>query len=302
MTAMAKKAVGIIQDDEFMGGEFFDGKDWAALAVKDLDNLGAKFVKDFKEGPAALVVADLADDGATFEKLWLVTLGKVFNTREKTFKCSKLWNFKETVSIKFEPLELSKFDFSRGYMYSEPLDGSKVEHSFVNDKGEKVALADLTTQGYDGFTLRCVVAPTTTAHAKLHMYIYPCNKTKLASTHEWSTKIEYPGMAVTSVLMDLGVQQSRVTKKSTGCPILPVVRTDIAMEKAKRVPAMGEVGYKVAVLFNRVTLPETKTTMKSLWERMAAIKEHGAALLEGAAPDKMWPSPSDLAGNPGEHL
>ena len=302
MSAMAKKAVGVIQDDEFIGGDFFEGKDWAALAVHQLDNLGPKFVKDFKDGPAALVVADLTDDCGSFEKLWLVTIGKVFNTREKSLKCNKLWNFKENVTLKFEPLSLEKFDFSRGYMYSEPLDGAKVEHSFVNDKGEKVALADLTTQGYDGFTLRCVVAPTTTAHAKLHMFIYPCNKAKLASSHEWSTRIEYPGLALTSVMVDLGVQQSKVTKKSTGCPILPILRTKVDLEQAKKVPPMGEVGYKVAVLFNRVMLPEAKTTMKSLWERMGAIKEHGAALLEGVPPEKMWPSPSDLPGSQGKNL
>ena len=88
MSAMAKKTAvtGIIQDDEFMGGDYFEAKDWAALAVQNFENLGPKFVKDFKDGPAALVVADLADDCATFEKLWIVTTGKVFNMREKTLK------------------------------------------------------------------------------------------------------------------------------------------------------------------------------------------------------------------------
>ena len=124
----------------------------------------------------------------------------------------------------------------------------------------------------------------------------------MAKDHEWSARIEYPGVVVTSVLIDLGVQQSRVTKKSTGCPILPVIRAKTPIDKAKKVPAMGEVGYKVAVLFNRVILPEAKTTMKSLWERMAAIKDKGAALLEGTPPEKMWPSPSDLTANTGTRL
>ena len=299
---MAKKNVvtGIIQDDEFMGCEFFEKEDWEKLVVQDFVNLGPKFVKDFKDGPAALVAADVAEDGSTFEKLWLITTGKVFSTREKTWQTGKLWNFKENVLLKVEPLNLEKFDFTRGYMFSEPLDGSKVEHSFVNEDGDKVPLIDLAAQGYDGFTLRCAVVPITTASAKLFMFIYPCNKVKLAAEHEWSARMEFPATLLTSVMMDLGVQQSRVTKKSTGCPVLPVIRLKSPLDQ--KVPAMGEVGYKTAILFNRLILPEVKTTMKSLWERMGAIKADGASQLKGSPPEKIWPNASDLPNATGENL
>ena len=281
-----------IQSEEFTGGEELQVEQWIKLVVPNFQNLAPLFYDNWNESPVMFLTAVLSQDCSKIDMMGACLEGKVFNTREKMVPTNKLWNFdQKQVKLKLFPMELSIFKFTCG-LYSELVDFGEVESKFFNEGPEDdLEFDDLKRQGYAGFSLRCFLQPISTAQVKASIVMYPVSKDKLLKDHSLAARPEYPGVIVSTITAELGVQRSQVTDRKIGCPVLPVVSTSTPVSKAKVLPAMKEVKAKVAALLQGVRVPELKTTAKSLWERMATIKAGGEAQLENLAPEFIWPKP-----------
>ena len=290
---MAKKVaatIEVIKDKEFDGNAALLAEDWIPLIVPNFDNLAPKYAENWQETPIAFLAAELSDDCATLDTITWVTEGKMFaGRREKALPANRVWNFKQKVTIRFDPLNLSAFKFA-GAMCSDFLDSTAVKFHMLAENDTEIPLVDLAKQGFAGFSLRIFITPITTHGGKLYLYIYPYTKEKLLEAYKEAVRPEFPAVLVTTVAVELGVQQSGVIlEKNVGCPLLPVIKTANPIENAAKIPSAGEVAWKVSAFLQKVVLPENKTTLKSLWERMAAVRDGGEAALKGAPAEKMWP-------------
>ena len=299
MAKTVATAPKVIQDKEFNGGAALLLEDWKIFEVKNFDGLGSIFFEKWEGSAGVILTAVFSADGSEIEKLSPVTVGTIFaGRRDRSILASKIWNFKDkNIFIKFGMLDLEKFKFE-GKMFSDLVDHSDLMFDLFTGKNEEVAMIDVAKQGYDGFSLRAVVAPTSTYAARLYVYIYPYNKKAMLEKYPGASKVEFPAVLLTSMVVELGPQQAGfILEKNTGCPIVPAVMSPIALKDAHRTPAAGELSWKVAALFGTVSLPETVDSCKDLWERMNAVNTGGR--LRGTPPDDIWPEsvkPVDNAG------
>ena len=299
MAKAVATAPKVIQDKEFNGGATLLLEDWRIFEVKNFDGLGAIFFDKWEGTPGVILTAVFSANGAEIAKLSPVTVGTIFaGRRDRSILASKIWNFKDkNIFIKFGMLDLEKFKFE-GKMFSKLLDYGEIMFDLFTEKNEEVAIIDVAKQGYEGFSLRAVVAPTSTYAARLYVYIYPYNKKVMLEKYPAAEKVEFPGVLLTSLVVEMGPQQAGfILEKNTGCPIVPAVWSPLALKDAKRAPAAGELSWKVAALFGTVCLPETVGSCKDLWERMNAVNTGGQ--LKGTPPDDIWPEsvkPVDNAG------
>ena len=294
-----------IQSEEFVGEEELAVEQWIKIIVPNFQKLAPLYYENWNESPVVFLTAVLSQDCSKIDMMGACMEGKVFNTREKMIPTNKLWNFdQKQVKLKLYPMDLSIFKFTCG-LYSEFVDFGEIESKFFNDGPEEgLEFDDLKKQGFAGFSLRCFLQPISTAQVKASIVIYPASKEKLLKDHQLAPQPEYPGVTVSTITADLAVQRSQITSKKVGCPVLPVVSTSNPISKAKTLPSMKEVATKVAALFQGVKVPEIKTTAKSLWERMAAIKAGGETQLDILPPEFIWPKPdlSTKAAKTGTHL
>ena len=295
----------VIRGVEFEGDELLTTENWLKLVTPSFHNLAATFLPKWNKAPIVILTAELSQDCSLIDSLNFVVEGTVFASREKVVATNKIWNFKQKhLKLKFFPLDLRVFSFV-GNMWSELLDSSQIKSMFVNEEEDpELELNDLCAQGYGGFTLRLFVTPISVSQAEIAMVLYPHNKATMLKDHEWVRRPEYPGVTVSTFVADLGIPAAVITTKKTGCPLLPVIKTPSPLEGANMVPTPKELAGKVSTLFTGVRVPEIKTTVRSLWERMASIKKGGENQLESISPKMIWPAVEVVAAPalPGSHL
>ena len=297
---MAKNIVTsseVIQDKEFNGGAVLLAEDWEPLIVKNFENLGPRFFESWRETPSVVLTGELSADCSKIERLNLVTVGKVFTTRPAEFAAIRFWPLQDKdVLLKINTLNLESFKFN-SKMYSDFLDHGEIPYNMIDPKGQLYPLVDLVKQDWDGFCLRAVVAPDSTYSAKLHIYIYPHIKETMHKEYGLADRIEFPAVLLTSGTAELGPQQAGIIlDKNVGCPIIPAVKTEAKMKDTGKWPSAGEVSWKVAALFGSV---ETRTTVKTLFDRMEVVKRDGEKALKGAPAPRIWPEsvrPVETAG------
>ena len=294
----------IIEGEEFEGNELLTAEEWVKLVTPNFFNICSTFLLNWNEGPTVVLIADLSNDCSKIENVGVMLEGKVFNTREKSVSTSKIWNFKQTkLRLKFDPVDLSIFRFL-GRMWSELVDGAEFKTEFINEGDEELEIKDLCAQGFTGFTLRSFLMPISVYQAKVSIILYPCQKDILLRDYPMATRPEFPGVLLSSITADMAIQKEVITDKKIGCPILPVIRTAAPIELAAIIPTPAEAASKISALFCDLRLPEVKTTVKSLWERMAAVKVGGEDCLETVVPEARWPTIAliDPPGNKGSIL
>ena len=291
---MGKRTVvapAIIDGEEFEGDELLSGDEWAKLVVKSFHNVGASLLPGWNESPTVIVIAELTNDCSLIDSLGIVTEGKVFGAREKLVAANKIWNFKQKqLKLKIFPLDLGIFRFM-GRMWSEFVDSTEVKAMFINEGEENLELNDLGAQGYAGFSLRLFLLPLNVTQARITMILYPFDKEALLKNHPLAVRPEFPGVSITVLTADLGIQKGLITEKSIGCPILPAIKSASPVNLANMIPTPAEVSSKISTLFANVRVPEVKTTVRSLWERMSNIKAGGENQLEAILPETLWRAP-----------
>ena len=301
---MAKTVVTspeVIQDKEFDGGAPLTIEDWSIFTVENFDNLGPVFLNKWEDHPGVLLTGEISVSGAHIDRLNLVLVGKIFPNKPGVIAAEKIWNFKEkNIFLKIETIELKKFKFV-GKTYSDLLDSSELAFGWLDDNNKSYPLLDVVKQGFDGFSLRAVVAPDSTYSAKLYLYIYPYCKKSMLEKYKLATRIEFPAVLLTCGTAELGPQQAGfILEKNTGNPVIPAVTTVRALKETGRCPPAGELSWKVAALFSSVVLPETRSSGKTLWDRMKAVNTEGESQLKGVAPARLWPPSVKPVENTGE--
>ena len=281
----------VIKGEEFEGDELLTTEDWLKLVTQSFHNLAATFIPGWSKAPIVILTGELSQDCSSIDILNFVVEGQVFASREKLLAANKIWNFKQKLlKLKIFPLDLRVFTFG-GKMWSDFVDSSQVKSMFVNEGDESdLELKDLCDQGFGGFSLRLFVAPISISQAEVSMILYPYDKATLIKDHVQAGRPEFPGVAVSTFVADLGIPASTITGKKIGCPLLPAIKTPSPLEGAQVVPTPRELAGKISALFTGVRLPEVKTTVRSLWERMAAIKKGGESQLESITPKNIWPT------------
>ena len=295
---MAKRVAVIstvIDGKEFEGDELLSGEEWSKLVVKSFHNVGPSLLPNWNEAPTVIVIAELTNDCSHIDSLGIITEGRVFNTREKLVAANKVWNFKQKqLKLKIFPLDLGIFRFM-GRMWSEFIDSSEVKAMFINEGDENLELKDLGAQGFTGFSLRLFLLPISVSQVKVTMVLYPFDKEALLKNHPLAIRPEFPGVSVTVITADLGIQKSVVTDKQICSPVLPAIKSASPVDLASTVPTPAEVSAKISTLFGTVRVPEVKTTVKSLWERMSNIAEGGESQLESISPQFLWKAPMNAS-------
>ena len=281
----------VIDGKEFEGDELLTGEEWAKVVVKSFNNIGPSILPNWNEAPTVIVIAELTNDCSQIDSLGIVTEGKVFNTREKLVAANKVWNFKQKqLKLKIFPLDLGIFRFM-GRMWSEFVDSSDVKAMFINEGEENLELKDLGAQGFAGFSLRLFLMPISVSQVKVTMILYPFDKEALLKNYPLAQRPEFPGVSVTVITADLGIPKSVITDKQICSPVLPAIKCAAPVELANIIPTPAEVSAKISMLFGSVRVPEVKTTVKSLWERMSNISAGGESQLETLSPQFVWKAP-----------
>ena len=301
---MAKAVVTspeVIEDKEFSGGAPLTIEDWSIFTVDNFDNLGPVFLNQWQGAPGVLLTGEISVSCAHIDRLNIVTVGKLFENKPGVIGADRVWNFKsKNIFLKFDVIELSKFKFNCK-THSELLDSSELSFAFLDENNKDYPLLDLVQQGFDGFCLRAVAAPDSTYSAKLSIFVYPFSKKSMLSKYKLSTKIEFPAALLTTGTAELGPQQAGfILDKNTGNPVIPAVTVIKSLKEAGRCPPAGELSWKIAALFSSVKLPETRSSGKTLMDRMNAVNTKGESQLKGVAPARVWPPSVKPVENAGE--
>ena len=189
---MAKAVVTsseVIKDKEFSGGAPLTAEDWSIFVVEHFDDLGPIFLNEWQDTAGVLLTGELSADNAHIQNLNLVTVGKIFTKQPAVVAANRIWTFKEKdVYLRLDTIDLKKFKFS-GKMYSEFLDSSDLAFKFIDENDMAVPLLPLVQQGFEGFSLRMVVAPDSTFLAKVYVYIYP--KTAATMREKFEISVTY---------------------------------------------------------------------------------------------------------------
>ena len=285
---MPKNKEKVIEDEGFTKKAELSNDVIKKLIVPSYNEAAKTIIKNWKNGPILMVGAKLALDNKTLENIEPVLLGTLFRKTARKWVTTKFWNFKESCQLKLQPIDLSLFRFGEG-LRSNLVDSKELAYSFVDSDGKEIPATTLADQGFNGFSIRLYLAPSSAYATKLKLVMYPASKDTLDNDHQYSQDGRFPGLLITSTEIDMGIAYSQVTDKSFGTTICPVLISQQQYDDTCEVPTAEHVVACISKLLRTAMTPETAPDHKALWERWGEIKREGVAKLRSMEREHVWP-------------
>ena len=295
---MGKKAAKVIKHPAFQGRDPLRAADVKAVSVNSFGEAGNTLYENWDRTPLAFCGMSLSEDNSFILNASTFVLGDL---QSQSFPTGKLWNFKEKPQLKIGKIDLSKFIFA-DKMESELLNHNQVNYNFVNKKGAVIPLEDFRSQAFLGFCLRLYVQPIEGTKVKLSIFCYPLSVEDMKKSHAQYDHHAFPGVLLHQLEANLGIEAEEMTDTKFGAPILPVFKVERPVEDTDHTPSATDVCAAMAALLRSVTMPEAKSSLKSLYERWDEIGEEGVSRIRLSTPDIIWPEAVAAAPSSGKKV
>ena len=259
------------------------------LIVKSYGDAARSLIKDWKGNPVMILGAQLAPDNKTLDNVEPVLAGTLFRKTARKYVSTKFWNFPDKTHLVLQPIDLTLFRFDDS-MDSGYVDSSEVSFSFQYEDGSEVPEATLADQGFAGFSLKVFLIPVSGMSAKMKLVLFPAKKSVLKDDHAYSNDARFPGLTVTSVEVQIGVNYSVVSDKALGTTIVPCLMSQKQYDSSCEVPSTEHVIACVSSLMRTAVVPETVKSHKELWQRWGEIAKDGPTKLQTMAREFVWPA------------
>ena len=282
----------MIADSAFGGQGEISVDDLSKVSVRSFNEVPDKFLKGWDETPRVLSGLTLSNDNSVIEDASPVVLGKI---PEQTFPANRFWELKEELTLNFEALDLTKFNF-KDSMTSELVDHFNIGYTVVNKQGVVITGDSLKAQGFLGFSLRLFLQPISTTDVKITVLCYPLSLEQLKKTHPLYDNHAFPGILMISVKANLGLVTTDFIKTKFGSPILPVIKISKSLATYDQIPTSRQICVAISILLRSVTVPEIKSSYKLLLERWNEIKVKGVISIRLLIIEVIWPEVAPSLG------
>ena len=257
--------------------------------MKSYGDAARTLIKDWKGNPVIILGAQLAQDNKSLENMEPVLAGTLFRKTARKYVSTKFWNFPDKTYLVLQPIDLTLFRFT-DTLDSGYVDSSEISYGFVYEDGTEVPEGTLSDQGFAGFSLRIFVTPVGGTTAKMKLVLFPAKKSVLKDDHAQSGDARFPGLTVTSVEVQMGINYSTLSDKSIGTSIVPCLMSQSQYDSSCAVPSTEQVMACVSSLMRTAVVPETVKSHKELWQRWGEIAKDGANKLQSMAREYVWPA------------
>ena len=278
----------IISGPGFGGDDPLSANDLKGLVVESLHQAHS-LVENWDDELILVPGLTLSDCNSMVKDATPVLLGTIFKDKVKV-EANKYWNFDSNIFLVLSPIDLKLFKFTNN-MTSDLLDHVELEYYFADELGGEIDQGDMMVEGFEGFSLRAHMHPTTGSLAKLELTLFPVEKETLLKEHQYSDMYVFPGFGLVGFEIDLGLQRDEILDNAYGLPVLPVLKVSNPIRARDRIPSREDLVSAVSCLLRRVTAPEIKCTINGLYKAWAAIKKHGSSALASTSYDVFWPPP-----------
>ena len=259
------------------------------LLVKSYGDAARTLIKDGKGNPVIILGAKLAQDNKALENVEPVLAGTLFRKTARKYVSTKFWNFPDKTHLVLQPIDLTLFRFDDA-MDSSYVDSSEVSFSFQYEDGTEVPDTTLADQGFAGFCLKVFLIPVAGMTAKMKLVLFPAKKSVLKDDHAHSGDSRFPGLTVTSVEVQIGINYSTVSDKAIGTTVVPCLMSQGQYDNSSAVPSTEQVIACVSSLMRTAVMPETVKSHKELWQRWGEIAKDGPTKLQTMAREYVWPA------------
>ena len=227
------------------------------MTVSNPQDAAAELIQQWSNEPVMLVWMSLTNNNQDIEKTKALLLGTV-STEELTVDASKILNVPESTSLVLGPLDLSKFDFEEGKLFSQPLLHEHVDYKFEPEQPD--------LQGWHGFSLTTSLKPLDESEepkARVTILLWP----SIEDFQEENSDIgllSAPGkntVIFTTDKVPIGIQTEKILEKRYGCSILPVITTPTLITNNSQTPDRLKVIEAIKSLVNQSSAQEMSTSV-----------------------------------------
>lgn len=294
---MRKRGQAVIKDKGFTAKKTLSVNDAKRLACSDKREC-ASLVENWDEiSPLFVPVLELSDDNERVSNVNVVLRGSIYSDA-KWVQASKLWDMDDPLLLKINKIDLSLFQFGNS-LQSDILDHSKLEYSFHRKKGEEIDPSEIQDMGFEGFSLRAFLIPTSGVISKLLVAIYPFPEDILLESYPLAKNPKFPCISTGEMEIEMGVVASTILDDPVGSPILPGIIPGSPLATVASIPSTTELLSRLSSLLRTALLPELRSSRSALFNRYESIEEKGEDSLKSVPLEIVWPEPEPVASTQG---
>lgn len=294
---MGKKGQQIIKDDNFKTVKSLTVNEAKRLTISE-ESECTSLVENWDQiSPLFVPVLELSNDNQRVKNATVVLKGKVY-AEAKCVQGAKLWDMEENIQLKISEIDLTLFKFN-GTLQSEILDHTLVDYSFHKKKGEEIEPEIIQQMGFEGFSLRAFIVPTSGAISNLIISIYPFPVESVEEIYPHAKNPKFPCIGASEMDIDMGIKASTILDNPVGTPILPGIIPGSPLSKVPNIPNTTEIISRLSSLMRTALLPEVRSSRSALFNWYDSIEEKGPENLKSGALENVWPEPEPVVNNSG---
>lgn len=300
MGKMVKKTgPKLIQDKSFSARKTLTVNQAKRFACKSADDCQSLVENWDNETPLFVPFVELSPDNERVINANVTLRGLTY---PESVPGGKLWEMEDSIMLKINRIELSSFQF-KGTLQSELLDHSQLEYTFIKKRGgEEMDPAEIQDMGFEGFSLRAYIIPSTSLVSKLLITIYPFPEDLLIETYPQAKNNKFPGISGGELDINMGIEVATVLDKPVGSPILPAIIPGSPLSTIATIPPASEIISRLSTLLRSAIIPELRSSKSALFNRYDSIEEKGEENLKTISLEMIWPEPEPVASISGKIL
>ena len=249
----------------------------------------ANLISDWSRGIGCGLVCTLSNDNRRVLSCKPVLLGDLLplsnSNARKSFAVNGCWPGFPALAIAFSPIDAATFSFNESCV-SDWVDSSAVEYDFLSNN-QVLSDQDCEEANIRGFALRIFLVPTTHEYVKLTLTLCPLPLTELTTDHPLYASPKFPQLKIWSGMVPFLPTSRSFIATDWGCSFLPAIIPGSPLSDTY--PSGTTLRAALSATLRSATRPEIKANSSTLFPRWTAIQEQGAAALDTAAPDLIWP-------------
>lgn len=296
---MVKKGQIVIKDKSFSFKKTLTVNQAKRFACKGSGECHSLVENWNGDDPLFVPFVELSQDNKRVANANVALKGQLFSD---PVQATKLWEVDDSIILKLNKIDLSLFRFN-GSLQSDILDHSQVEYSFNKKRGgEEVDPVEISQTGFEGFSLRAYLIPSSGLMSKLLITIYPFPEDVLFENYPQAKNTKFPGINANEVDISMGIDVATVLDRPVGSPILPAIIPGSPLSVVATIPPAGEILSRLATLLRTAVVPELRSSRSALFNRFDSIEEKGEENLKNIPPEVIWPEPEPVNNISGKEI
>ena len=275
----------VISGNGFTGSDGLTLEDWKDLSVTTATDAPRHIIDGWEGKILGYCSIELNNDNSAILNTKFNLSGTLWEQRAPAISAHRFWpDVDNGTTLHFPVVNSNVFLFNEGSLASELLGHDQITHFWRRDNNP--------VELDKGFSLRAYVAPSEETWATLWIILYPLGKRDLLEAHPLASNTLFPGLEVTCVHFQLGIQAANFLDEANyGSPLLPAVIPGAPWPESGDVTPPPATAVKKAIsdTLRTALKPEIKKNFANLSARWNEIAENGLNALKTFQPQVIWP-------------